>query len=174
MGQSLSPFWCICQRLSLSFFSVIEFLPREVLSIWSLVPGPEAKSLEITNLPSFTVSYHYEACMPQLESPCAAAKIWGVTTKTWCSQINKYFKKEERKLFSHITDFWLCSLPSHQWSPKSLRCHCGESQAAPFKCVIFFQSSPLSYELVPLGTGALGGPAGKQLQNLAQDSHSEP
>ena len=176
MGHYLSPFSCLCQKLSLSFFAVIELLPHEVLSIWSLVPGPEAKpSLEIPNLTSFTVSYPYGACMPQLESPCAAAKIWGATTKTWCSQINTFFKKEEeRKLFSHITDFWLCSLPSHQSSLKSWHCHCRESQDEPFKCMILFQSSPLSYEMVPLGTGALRGPAGRQLQNLAQDSHSEP
>ena len=36
VGHSLSPFWCLCQKLSLSFFSVIKFLPHKYLKPGSL------------------------------------------------------------------------------------------------------------------------------------------
>ena len=53
------------EAFSVSFFTVIKLLPHEVLSVWSLNPGPEAKSssLEITNLTSFTVNYYTEGVL---------------------------------------------------------------------------------------------------------------
>ena len=56
--HSPSPFWCLCQKLSLSFFTLIKLCYTKALEWSSLVPDPKAKSSEITNLISFTVSYH--------------------------------------------------------------------------------------------------------------------
>ena len=49
-------FWCICLKLPLSFFTGIKLLPHKSSEWSSLVPDPEAKSLEIT-----TISYQYLA-----------------------------------------------------------------------------------------------------------------
>ena len=52
------PFWCLCQKVSLSFFTVIKVLPHKNSEWSSLVPGPAAKSSsEVKNQTSFTVSY---------------------------------------------------------------------------------------------------------------------
>ena len=68
MGHSRYPFWCLCQKLSLPFFTVINLLAHKSPEWSSLVPGPEAKSSfsAITNLASFTVSYHF--CLQSLPS----------------------------------------------------------------------------------------------------------
>ena len=52
-------------RSFVSFFTIIKLLSHEVLSVWSLNPGPEAKSssLEIRNLTPFTVNYHTEGVL---------------------------------------------------------------------------------------------------------------
>ena len=68
-GHSPSPFWCLCQKLSLSFFTLIKTLLHKALEWSSLVPGPDAKSSsEIMNLTPFTVSYH---------------QSWSWKKKTW-------------------------------------------------------------------------------------------
>ena len=57
-GAFSVPFWCLCQKLSLPFFTVIKLLPHKSSEWSSLVPSPEAKSSsEISNLTSFTISY---------------------------------------------------------------------------------------------------------------------
>ena len=54
------PFWCLCQKLSLSLFHFNKTLLHKSSWVIKLVPGPEAKSSsEITNPTSFTISYHY-------------------------------------------------------------------------------------------------------------------
>ena len=60
-GHSPSPFWCLCQKLSLSLFHLKKFCYTKALEWSSLVPGPKAKSSEIMNLTSFTISYQWLA-----------------------------------------------------------------------------------------------------------------
>ena len=56
------PFWCLCQKVSLSFFTVIKVLPHKNSEWSSLVPGPAAKSSsEVKNQTSFTVSYQQQS-----------------------------------------------------------------------------------------------------------------
>ena len=63
-GALYALFWCLCQKLPLSLFTVIKLLPHKSPDWSSLVPDPEAKfSSEITNLTWFTVSYHYKICL---------------------------------------------------------------------------------------------------------------
>ena len=48
----------------LLFFTLIKLCYTKALEQSNLVPGPEAKSLEIMNPISFTVNYHYnERCL---------------------------------------------------------------------------------------------------------------
>ena len=61
MVYSLSPFWCLCQKLSLSLLTLIKLCYTKALEWSSLIPGPEAKSLEILNLSSLIISYHRAA-----------------------------------------------------------------------------------------------------------------
>ena len=57
-GTLFTPFWCLCQNLSLSLFTVIKLLPHKNPEWSSLVADPEAKSsLEIAN-PTLFISYH--------------------------------------------------------------------------------------------------------------------
>ena len=60
MGALSIPFLCLCQKLSLSFFTVIKLWSHKSSEYSSPVPGPEAKSFssEITNPTPFTLSYH--------------------------------------------------------------------------------------------------------------------
>ena len=55
-----SPFWCLCQKLSLSVFTLIRLCYTKALEWSNLVPGPKAisSSSEIMNLTSFTSMYH--------------------------------------------------------------------------------------------------------------------
>ena len=56
------PFWCVCQKVSLSFFTVIKVLPHKNSEWSSLVPGPAAKSSsEVKNQTSFAVSYQQQS-----------------------------------------------------------------------------------------------------------------
>ena len=56
--HSSSPFWCLCQKLSLSLLTLIKLCYTKALESPGLVPGPEVKSsLEITNPTPFTISY---------------------------------------------------------------------------------------------------------------------
>ena len=59
-GALYALFWCLYQKLPLSLFTVIKLLPHKSPEWSSLVSGPEAKSLEITNPKSFTVSFQSE------------------------------------------------------------------------------------------------------------------
>ena len=56
--HSLSPFWCLCQEVSLSFFTVIKLCYTKALECSSLVPCSEAKSsfLVIMNPTSSSVA----------------------------------------------------------------------------------------------------------------------
>ena len=60
MGHSSSPFQCLCQKLSLTFYTLIKLCYTKALKWLRLVPGPEAKSSssEFTNPTSITISYH--------------------------------------------------------------------------------------------------------------------
>ena len=60
-GTLSATFWCLCQKLLLSSFTLIKLCYKKALEWSSLVPGSEAKSssLKITNPTSFTVSYLY-------------------------------------------------------------------------------------------------------------------
>ena len=65
---ALSPFCCLCQMFSWSFFTVVKLLPHKVLSVWSLVSGPKAKpSSEITKPTLFTISYQYVRIYCQIQ-----------------------------------------------------------------------------------------------------------
>ena len=58
MVHSLSPFWCLYQKRSLSL-TLIKPCYTKALEWSSLIPGPEAKSSsEILNPTSLTISYH--------------------------------------------------------------------------------------------------------------------
>ena len=58
LGHS-PPVWCLCQKLSLSLFTVNKLLPHRSPEWSSLVSGPKAKSSssDIMNPTSFTISY---------------------------------------------------------------------------------------------------------------------
>ena len=59
MGHYPSPFSCLCQKISLSFITLIKLLPHKSSEWSSPVLGPEAKSSSyIMNPTSFTISYH--------------------------------------------------------------------------------------------------------------------
>ena len=59
-GALSAPFWCLCQKLSLSLFYFNKTLLHKRSWVIKQVPGPKAKSSsEITNPTSFTKSYHY-------------------------------------------------------------------------------------------------------------------
>ena len=60
MGALSILFLCLCQKLSLSFFTVTKLWSHKSSEYSSPVPGPEAKSFssEITNPTPFTLSYH--------------------------------------------------------------------------------------------------------------------
>ena len=66
MGNSLSPFWCLCQKLfSVLFYTLIKLCYTKALEWSSLVPGPEAKSsLEIMN-PTLITLNSQGSCHPQ-------------------------------------------------------------------------------------------------------------
>ena len=58
-GGTLSAlFWCLCQKSSLSLFTLIKLLPHKAVSDWSCVFGPKAtfSPSEITNPTLFTIS----------------------------------------------------------------------------------------------------------------------
>jgi len=76
-----APFWCLCQKLPLSFITVIKPLPHKSSEWSSLVLGPKTKSsLQITNLTLFTISYQYFGHLMQrtdsLEKDSDAGKDW--------------------------------------------------------------------------------------------------
>ena len=60
-----SPFWCLCQKLSLSVFTLIRLCYTKALEWSNLVPGPEAKSSssEITNPTPFILSVNYKLAL---------------------------------------------------------------------------------------------------------------
>ena len=59
-GSLSSPFWCLCQKHSLSLFIVINLLPHKSPEWPRLVSHSKTiSSLEIINPTSFTVSYQY-------------------------------------------------------------------------------------------------------------------
>ena len=53
MGAFCIPFWCLCQKLSQSLFTLIKLCYMKALEWSNLVPGPEGKSSEITNMTLF-------------------------------------------------------------------------------------------------------------------------
>ena len=59
---TLHPLWCLCQKCSLSSFTLIKLCCTKALEWSSLVPGPKAKSSsEIVNPTPFIVSYQQDA-----------------------------------------------------------------------------------------------------------------
>ena len=73
-----SPFWCLCQKISLSFFTVIKLLPHKSSEWSNLVPDPKAKSfsLEVTNPTLFTTGYQKKMVLLK-----------------WCNQYTSKFGK---------------------------------------------------------------------------------
>ena len=61
VGHSPPPFWCLCERVSVSLFTLIKLCYTKVLKCSSLVPCSEAQSsfLVIMNPMSFTVNYQW-------------------------------------------------------------------------------------------------------------------
>ena len=74
-GHSPSLFWCLSQKFSLPFFTLIKLCYTKALEWSSLVPGPEAisSSSEITNPTPFTGSYHSDLLTKTCASVAACA-----------------------------------------------------------------------------------------------------
>ena len=79
MGALSATSWCLCQKLSLSLFTLIKLCYTKTLECSTLVPGPEAKSsLEVTHLMLFTVSYEQHCALPRaswVPSPWVDEKV---------------------------------------------------------------------------------------------------
>ena len=94
-GALSAPFWCLCQELSLSLFTVVKFLPHKSPEWSSLVSDLEAKSSssDIMNLTLFTISYHMDSMDMSLsklqkmvkDRSLACYSQWGCKSQTQLS-----------------------------------------------------------------------------------------
>ena len=74
-GAFSVPFWRLCQKLSLSVFTLIKLCYTKALEWSSLAPGHEAKSssLEIKNPALFTASYQVMKNISSATSKCSSS-----------------------------------------------------------------------------------------------------
>ena len=104
-GIFSAPFWCLCQKISLSLFIVIKFLPHKSPEWSSLVSGPKAKSSpsEITNPTLFTISYQFlDQVHVQLNSECREHDLKvsihiniRYEELIWAGKLQNYLRKPE-------------------------------------------------------------------------------
>ena len=150
-GHSPYPFWCLCQELSQSLFTLIKLYYTKALEWSSLVPGPEVKSSEITNPTLFTVSYHYDpADAGNFISGSSAFSIsslnfWKflvhVLLKSYCCSVTQSFLTLQPHGLQHAR------LPCPSLSPRACSNSCPlsrwchptiSSSVVPFSCLRFF------------------------------------
>ena len=110
-------FWCLCQKLSLSLFTLIKLLPHKSPEWSSLVSGPEAKSSEIMN----PTPFHHKLATRSLIFPIL-----------WFSSI--YLHYYLSLLFSGTLNSVGCIFPFLSWLPGS-SVH-GISQARTLEWVV--------------------------------------
>ena len=120
-GALSARFWCLCQKLSLSFFSVIKLLPHKSPEWSNLVPDPEAKfsSSEITNPTPFTVSYQLDMCMhvrifesSQREGSCVGDLLYSSMSYHFFIEKNTHIRHSEKAwaqktLHKHWPIWWI-------------------------------------------------------------------
>ena len=111
-GALSAPFWCLCQELSLSLFTVVKFLPHKSPEWSSLVSDLEAKSSssDIMNLTLFTKSYHMDSMdmsLSKLQKMVKDREAWHATVNGAAKVRHNWVTEQQQQTMIHELCMWI-------------------------------------------------------------------